>query len=447
VTVAGWTGPVADMIRRVAAEYGVPAELALAVAQQESGFNPRAVGDNGNSFGLFQLNRNGLLKSSGLSQQQALDAETNARAGIRNLAAVARSMPGADYGAIAAAAQRPADRAGYAQRINALASGGGGAARAGGGAAPAGGGGAPSGEGPPNPADPAAVRDFIAKNYGYLAAWLDDPAIGPLLLQAGQQGWSKERLTGELSKTQWWQTHSQTQRQALALQRQDPATWQKTLETKTQQVAATASSLGVQIPWGRAVTIANDALLNGWSDLQTQNALSAEFKYTPGAGYQGLAGTSVEQLKQMRKQYMVPLSEQTIGDWTRQVLSGAATPKDFETYLKAQAKTLYPQMAAAIESGITPNQYADPYRQTAANLLGLNPDSIDFDDPKWQRALNTTSPDGQRSTMSLSDWQATVKSDPVYGYDSSVKGRAEATQLAQGLGQMFGVLPRQSGAF
>lgn len=69
-----------SMIFGIAKEEGVDPALALSVAQIESGFNPNAVGDNGNSFGLFQIHR-----PSHPDYKGGTDPEANARYGIRLL--------------------------------------------------------------------------------------------------------------------------------------------------------------------------------------------------------------------------------------------------------------------------------------------------------------------------------------------------------------------------
>lgn len=46
---------IQSMIVRIAKEEGVDPAIMLSIAQQESGFNPNAVGDGGKSFGLFQI--------------------------------------------------------------------------------------------------------------------------------------------------------------------------------------------------------------------------------------------------------------------------------------------------------------------------------------------------------------------------------------------------------
>lgn len=71
---------IQSMIVRVAKEEGVDPALALSIAHVETGgsFNPNAVGDNGNSFGLFQIHR-----PSHPDYKGGTDPEANARYGIR----------------------------------------------------------------------------------------------------------------------------------------------------------------------------------------------------------------------------------------------------------------------------------------------------------------------------------------------------------------------------
>ena len=142
-------GAIANAIHAVASKakkYGVDPILALATAMHESRLNPRAVGDKGTSFGLFQLHRGGELGS--MSRHQAFNASTNAARALREFRAVEHLSYGAllnrfsrlvhsspddqkvthadimrlagTPGEVAATAQRPADPYGYAEKINKL---------------------------------------------------------------------------------------------------------------------------------------------------------------------------------------------------------------------------------------------------------------------------------------------------------------------------------------
>ena len=119
--LGGGNPTVTNAIARAAQETGVPYNVALAVAMAESGLNPKAVGDGGNSHGLFQLNTAG-GEGAGLTKAQLEDPYQNALIALREFAAVAQANPSitSDPGAWAAAAQRPADQAAYATRVNNL---------------------------------------------------------------------------------------------------------------------------------------------------------------------------------------------------------------------------------------------------------------------------------------------------------------------------------------
>ena len=82
-------------------------DTALATAYHESNFNPMAVGDNGTSFGLYQLHEGGELGS--MAPQQAFDPITNIKTALQQFLAVYKADPAIanDPGAWAVAAQRP----------------------------------------------------------------------------------------------------------------------------------------------------------------------------------------------------------------------------------------------------------------------------------------------------------------------------------------------------
>ena len=108
---------VIPSITLVAQSMGLDPNLAIAIAQQESGLNPQSVGDNGTSFGLYQLHEGGELGN--LTQAQAFNPVTNARTALMVVDQVARAHPNLSPGEIAALAQRPLHPQAYAASVNA----------------------------------------------------------------------------------------------------------------------------------------------------------------------------------------------------------------------------------------------------------------------------------------------------------------------------------------
>jgi hypothetical protein len=110
----------AKVVAQVARERGVDPVAAVAMMLVESGGRATAVGDDGTSFGLFQLHEGGMLTAARLTKEQAFDPRTNATVALSSLRhewekGHATRTPGE----IAAASQRPADPVGYAAKVDA----------------------------------------------------------------------------------------------------------------------------------------------------------------------------------------------------------------------------------------------------------------------------------------------------------------------------------------
>jgi soluble lytic murein transglycosylase-like protein len=90
------TAQIQQMITQAATNAGIDPALALAVAQQESGFNPNAVGptnSNGTTdYGVFQINSSN-LSSLGLTSNP-LDPQANINAGVSMLASLLNQYDG-----------------------------------------------------------------------------------------------------------------------------------------------------------------------------------------------------------------------------------------------------------------------------------------------------------------------------------------------------------------
>jgi len=99
------TSQIQALITQYANQYGVNPALALAIAQQESSFNPAAVSapnKNGSvDYGLMQINSSNLA-SLGLTPATALDPDANVQAAMKLLAGYT-SQYGGDPSLIAAA--------------------------------------------------------------------------------------------------------------------------------------------------------------------------------------------------------------------------------------------------------------------------------------------------------------------------------------------------------
>lgn len=91
------------MIIQEAASLHVDPILAVSMAILESALNPKAIGDNGTSFGLYQLHQGGELGN--MTMDDAFDPQRNTHVALEFLKKYAKT--GMNPGQIAAACQRP----------------------------------------------------------------------------------------------------------------------------------------------------------------------------------------------------------------------------------------------------------------------------------------------------------------------------------------------------
>ena len=71
--------------------------------------------------------------------------------------------------------------------------------------------------------------------------------------------------------------------------------------------------------------------------------------------------------------------------------------------------------ADRINAGYTVKQIADPYIQSQARLLELNPDSIGLSDPSIQQALMSKDQSGKPAAMSVWEYEQQLRNDPGSG--------------------------------
>lgn len=269
---------------------------------------------------------------------------------------------------------------------------------------------------------PGSLDTAVATQYGYMAAFLDNPEIGPLLERAAREGWPAQRLEAELQGTNFWKTTTDAQRRFNAMSEQTPGEAQQMIAARNSELLTLTQSLGVTIDPVKLKQISEDSLRFGWNDSQTRRALTAEFDYQGGES--GVAGESARKIKNMAGEYLVPISDDMMERWTEQIVTGQADMEGFNAYLVEQAKSLFPGMASALDKGVTVAQYADPYRQIAARELEMAPEQVDLTSPRFRKMLDQVNPKGERVAMTLSESAEYLRKLPEWQHTRGANERA-----------------------
>lgn len=351
--------------------------------------------------------------------------------------APSRAAPGATGNILAGATKMPAGAAGTTPQSPSGAPGAAGGA--------AGGGGVPTIASPTQPAGPPALRagasdteveQWFQKYYGHEAWMYDVPELRQVMrdIASNPSGWTVDAVAGAMQNTGWWRETQKSVRDWTQTKAQDPATAAQTVTNRLQELKDAANAEGITVSDDRLRTMAEDSIKFGWTARQIQQAVGAEFHYTPGQ-----QGGLVDSVRKLAKDYLVPMSDDMMQTWGTQLATGNYTEDQFKVYLREQAKSLFPTLTSALDSGVTTRQYLDPYAAIAADTLGINAADVDFKDAKWTRPLYQIDPKtNQRTVMNLADWRTELKRNPAYGWDKTEGARTEALQVVGQLGQMFG---------
>ena len=295
---------------------------------------------------------------------------------------------------------------------------------------------------PPPPTTPDDLINYIKQNAGAFA-WFDDiPEIHDIITKIASQPGDIAAKLGQfeqqITQTTWWKNTSSTARQSHAEMRSDPGTWNSSVAQTSTAIGRMAANEGVNISPERLQAIATAATTYGWSPDQIKGAVSAEYHYDPTNQQQGATATSV---KGMASKYLMTLSPQAIQTWTQQIMSGQTTADNFQRYLGAQAKTLFPWMSAEIDQGVDPTTFLEPYRQKIASTLEIDPNTVDWSNSKWMGLIQQKDPKtGAVIPPTYTDVERQIKTDPKYGWDKTTDALQTASGAASGLLKSFGMI-------
>jgi hypothetical protein len=281
----------------------------------------------------------------------------------------------------------------------------------------------------------------VSQKYGNLAAYLHHPELGPIIQQAAREGWSAELLQGKLQQTTWWNTHTAAARELDLLQNQDPASYAKKQQAAGMKIMEMAQTLGVHIDAQTANDIGHRTLMDpSMTDQDIKWMIGAQLVYdahAPNGGAGGQIGGTIMSAKQRAADYGVNVTDRWAFDISKQIGQGYRTPDDVEAELREKAKQQYSWLAPEIDSGRTIKELFDTQVATAAQLLEVDPESIDLRDPKWNPIISTVDKQtGVRRSMTTGEVAEYVRG--TAGYDQTTGAMDTAAKFAENLMQTFG---------
>lgn len=282
------------------------------------------------------------------------------------------------------------------------------------------------------------LRD-IASDYGWAWAVLEDnPQLFRVFEQAVENGWSPQRFIAEVQDTKWFKNHSDHWRQMWYLERTDPKTFKKRRNEVHRQLADAAGALGIDVPKKQLAEWADQALRFGWDQAKINNVLAGAVKIRGKHEVGGGLRDAQDRLETFAFANGVKVNKPTMQKWLRQIVRGNGTVEEFERYIEKQAIAKFPNWRKELEAGMTVTEIAEPYRQTMAQLLELNPAELSVNDRLLRNALTQRTDKGEYQAMSVADFEDAVRKDTRWQYTDNA--REEVSGITASLLQSFGIL-------
>lgn len=133
------------------------------------------------------------------------------------------------------------------------------------------------------------------------------------------------------------------------------------------------------------------------------------------------------------KAYFNQVSDDTI----QRTLTGEMTTDDVQRQQREVAKARYGHLSPLIDQGLTLDEISGSFKTAAAQLLEVDPNTIDMSNAQYEVALNFGE-EGKKRVMTNGEWQKLLRTDARYGWDKTENAKREARELANTISQAFG---------
>jgi hypothetical protein len=285
---------------------------------------------------------------------------------------------------------------------------------------------------------------------GELANFLDAMlADGTIAAASGGSKAAVDKFNIALQKTGWYKDNGSQGLAAATVKYSQPRTWEESVANRSKDIAATATSLGYKLDPLTIGKLAEASLYQAYdSAVFNSNAgqLALQSKIAQAARAEkigvtaGTGLTNTQTLKTYLQDMGGGFSDQWITDAVNNI-NDPSTQTDINTYkdmIKQQAMTKYSGFAGLIDKGVTIKQIADPYVQSMANILEIDPTAIDYTkDSTIKKALGTTmNADGTTSPMPLWQYEQSLKQDPRWAFTNNA--REDVNGMLHQIGKDFG---------
>lgn len=274
---------------------------------------------------------------------------------------------------------------------------------------------------------PELNKKELAARYGWSMTLLNSsPELKKLFSRAVKGTWTPEKFVAELRSTKWYKRNGETARQVITLQTTDPGTYRERLRTRMADIRAAAVEVGAGLSTDRLRDVAMDSMMLGWDDTQIRFHLGDYVKRTKDGHMSGAAAAADMEIEQYARAMGLTPGKAQRTEWASDIAIGRRDLDSVKAHLMEQAENRYPQFAARFRDGVTLADIAEPYKQSMAQILELNPNQISLSDRTIQRGLSTRTDKGEPAAQPIWKFEDQLRADPRWRKTDNAKEQADS---------------------
>lgn len=291
-----------------------------------------------------------------------------------------------------------------------------------------------------------AWKTIVQEEFGSLwDVYNDNPDVKAAIDKSVKEGYYKDevKLSAALSDTDWFRTTQESARNYTIRQSTDPASLKATVDVALEEIRASSVASGLALSDSSLQSLAENKVKYKWSPQQQLNAIGSEgVMQAQAGGGQGISdlrrASTGTTLRAIADNYSQKPTDEMLDGYIAEVMKGTKSKEQFVDLMKQNATAQFRSLAPLIEKGQDVKTSVAMYTNSAKAILGVDPNTIDWTQDKWNKALNYQDPktneyrqmdswEWNKYLRNLPEWQETDDAKRVYS--------SAAFSLAQAFGR------------
>lgn len=232
-----------------------------------------------------------------------------------------------------------------------------------------------------------------------------------------------------LYKTNYYKNFSPTVKSRSKLKLEQPGVYADSFDKYKLQAKKRLVATGIKVDDATFDRIAQQAYDQGLDDNQFDVLLQTSGKIL---GYGGRTVGDVSDLQAYSRAFGVDnmFNKAYWDTQSAELAIGNTTIEDIQANIRETAASAYPSYADSIRKGVSVDALASAYKASYSSILEVDPDSVDYNNPRLRRALQYIDPKtGQPGVMPIWMFEKELRSAPEWEYTNNARDTIDSLTL------------------